>query len=63
MGYKGRLRAAGPIIVDQVRAARRVGFDEFEIPREIADRQPEALWKVKPKASYQRHVFMQGDGD
>ena len=32
MGYAGRLRAAGPLIPDQFRAARRVGYDEVELP-------------------------------
>ena len=32
MGYVGRLRAAGPLIPDQLRAARRVGYDEVELP-------------------------------
>lgn len=57
MGYSGRLRAAGPMIVDQVRAARRVGFDEIELPEGVADRQPEALWKAAPAASYRARVF------
>ena len=32
MGYTGRLRAKGPLIPDQFRAARRVGYDEVELP-------------------------------
>ena len=42
MGYAGRLRAAGPLVADQMRAARRVGFDEVELPDGVAERQPEA---------------------
>ena len=42
MGYAGRLRAAGPLVADQLRAARRVGFDEIELPEAMAERQPEA---------------------
>ncbi len=57
MGYRGRLRAAGPLIVDQARAARRVGFDEIELPDSVANRQPEALWKAAPAASYRTRVF------
>ena len=41
MGYTGRLRAAGPLIADQFRAARRVGFDEVELPDAVAGAQPE----------------------
>ena len=41
MGYAGRLRAAGPLIADQFRMARRVGFDEVELPDAVAARQPE----------------------
>ena len=37
MGYAGRLRAAGPLIADQFRVARRVGFDEVELPDAVAD--------------------------
>jgi uncharacterized protein (DUF934 family) len=44
MGYAGRLRAAGPVIADQYAMFRRTGFDEVEIPDEIAARQPEAQW-------------------
>jgi uncharacterized protein (DUF934 family) len=46
MGYAGRLRAAGPLIADQFAAARGVGFDEVEIPRAVAERQPEERWKA-----------------
>jgi uncharacterized protein (DUF934 family) len=40
MGYRGCLRAKGPLVADQYRAARRVGFDEVELPKEVALRQP-----------------------
>ena len=43
MGYAGRLRAAGPLIPDQFRAARRVGYDEVELPDGLATRQGEEL--------------------
>lgn len=56
MGYTGRLRAAGPLIPDQFRAARRVGFDEVELPDEVAARQSEAEWRLRPQGSYQDHV-------
>jgi uncharacterized protein (DUF934 family) len=44
MGYRGRLRAAGPLIADQYPLARRAGFDEVEIPDALAARQPSAQW-------------------
>ncbi|OYX41741.1 MAG: oxidoreductase [Rhodobacterales bacterium 32-67-9] len=43
-GYAGRLRATGPLIADQYAMARRSGFDEVEIPDDLAARQPEAQW-------------------
>ena len=57
MGYAGRLRAAGPLVADQLRAARRVGFDEVELPEAMAERQPEAMWRVRPQGSYQDRVM------
>ena len=47
LGFTGRLRAFGPVIADQYAMARRVGFDEVEIPDELAARQPEAQWKFR----------------
>jgi uncharacterized protein (DUF934 family) len=44
MGYRGRLRAAGPLIADQYPLARRAGFDEVEIPDALAARQPWPQW-------------------
>lgn len=55
MGFKGRLRAAGPLVADQFRAARRVGYDEIEIPQSVAVRQPEAGWDLVG-TSYQSRV-------
>ena len=46
-GYKGRLRARGHLIADQYAMARRVGFDEVEIPDALAARQPEASWLAR----------------
>lgn len=43
-GYAGRLRAKGPVISDQYAMARRSGFDEVEIPDELAARQPAGEW-------------------
>lgn len=54
-GYTGRLRAAGPLIADQYAMARRSGFDEVEIPDEIAARQPEAQWLAR--ADWRAHDY------
>jgi uncharacterized protein (DUF934 family) len=56
MGYAGRLRAAGPLIPDQFRAARRVGYDEVELPEALVERQGEAEWRLRTQGSYQERV-------
>jgi uncharacterized protein (DUF934 family) len=56
MGYSGRLRAAGPLVADQFRAARRVGFDEIELPEALAERQPAEQWRLRPRGSYQERL-------
>lgn len=56
MGYRGRLRAVGPLIADQSTAAWSVGFDEIEIPESVLARQPEAIWSHGGRASYQRKL-------
>ncbi len=43
-GFKGRLRAVGPLIPDQGPYAFACGFDEIELPEAIAARQTEAQW-------------------
>lgn len=40
----GRLRAAGPLIADQMRHAFGCGFDEIEMPDDLLARQPLAQW-------------------
>lgn len=57
LGYAGRLRAAGPLVADQMRAVRRVGFDEIELPDTVAGRQPEAQWTPGPQLSYQSRLL------
>lgn len=52
LGFAGRLRAAGPLVADQAPAAWAVGFDEIEIPEDLAARQPEGLWAAAPRPSY-----------
>ncbi|PZQ99965.1 MAG: oxidoreductase [Cereibacter sphaeroides] len=55
MGFTGRLRAAGPVIADQYAMFRRTGFDEVEIPDEIAERQPEDQWLFR--ADWRAHDY------
>ena len=45
-GFKGRLRAVGPLIPDQGPYAFACGFDEIELPETSAARQTEAQWKT-----------------
>ncbi len=44
-GYKGHLRAYGHIISDQYPLALRCGFDDIEIPDDLARRQGEDQWR------------------
>jgi uncharacterized protein (DUF934 family) len=55
LGYKGHLRAVGPVIVDQYPMARRTGFDDVEIPDDIAARMPEAQWTSR--ADWKAHDY------
>ncbi|MGQ0567208.1 MAG: DUF934 domain-containing protein [Gemmobacter sp.] len=55
MGYQGTLRALGPVIADQYAMIRRVGFDDAEIPDEIALRQPADQWQFR--ADWQAHHY------
>jgi len=54
-GYRGRLRAAGHVLADQYAMARRAGFDEVEIPAELAARQPEPQWLAR--ANWRAHDY------
>ena len=56
LGYTGRLRALGPVIADQYAMVRRTGFDEVEIPDDLAARQPQAQWQVR--ANWQDHDYL-----
>ncbi len=47
MGFAGRLRARGHVIADQYAMARRAGFDDVEISRDLATRQPEDQWLAR----------------
>ncbi len=54
-GFKGRLRAYGHVLADQYGMARRAGFDEVEIPDDLAARQPEDQWKFR--ANWRAHDY------
>lgn len=55
MGYGGRLRALGPVLADQYTMLRRVGFDEVEIPDDLAARQPAEQWQFR--ADWRAHDY------
>lgn len=52
LGFGGRVRAAGHVISDQYGLARRCGFDEVEIPADLARRQPEPFWDRAARPGY-----------
>jgi uncharacterized protein (DUF934 family) len=57
MGYRGTLRASGPLIADQFAYALACGFDEIELPDAMASRQPVEQWlamKDSVSQTYQR---------
>ncbi len=56
LGYRGRLRASGPLVSDQLRAALKVGFDEVAVAPSVAARQPASHWKVGAQESYQDRI-------
>lgn len=49
-GFAGTLRAVGPLIADQFAYALACGFDEVELPPEIAARQPVEIWLAAARA-------------
>lgn len=55
LGFTGTLRAHGPVIADQYPMARRTGFDQVEIPDDLAARQPEAQWTAR--ANWKAHDY------
>ena len=57
LSYKGRPRAAGPVIADQFTYLLECGFDEVEVPEHIAVRQPVEMWMAqlgRISSGYQR---------
>jgi uncharacterized protein (DUF934 family) len=62
-GYKGVIRAVGPLIADQFGYALACGFDEVELPEAVSQRQPTAQWLAAANvmhASYQRGYVAPG---
>lgn len=58
LGYTGVIRAEGHILVDQFRAALRVGIDEIAISDDQATRNPEPQWlAVTHDPGYQSRLF------
>ena len=56
-GFRGRLRASGPVIADQFAYLLACGFDEVLIPDAVALRQPPEQWARQLSAvtlAYQR---------
>lgn len=49
-GFTGILRAVGPLIADQFGYALACGFDEVDIPAELAARQPVEIWLAAAQA-------------
>ncbi len=43
-GFNGHLRASGYVLADQYPLVLRSGFNDVEIPDNLAARQPEAQW-------------------
>lgn len=57
-GYRGHLRARGHVLVDQLRAVLRCGFDSIEVTDDQLARNPEHQWRAVPHdASYQQRLF------
>ena len=54
-GFTGRLRARGHVLADQYAMARRAGFDEVEIPDDLAARQPQDQWLAR--ANWRDHDY------
>ncbi len=58
LGYSGTIRAEGHVLVDQFRAALRVGIDQIAISDEQAARNPEEQWLAVPHFDgYQARLF------
>ncbi|RMF41643.1 MAG: DUF934 domain-containing protein [Alphaproteobacteria bacterium] len=45
LGFRGRLRACGPVIADQFAYLLACGYDEVETPESLDRRQPQPQWE------------------
>ncbi|MFT6773370.1 MAG: hypothetical protein ACJA1L_001080 [Paracoccaceae bacterium] len=61
-GFAGVLRAVGPLIPDQVHFAERVGFDELQIPDEMARRTGPAHYAAARRAAVGRYQSGYAEG-
>lgn len=61
-GFTGRLRASGPLIVDQFAYALFCGFDEIALPASSAGRQPAEQWQRALNNVGARYQRSYGDG-
>lgn len=61
LGFRGRLRASGPLIADQFAYALACGFDEIDLPDAMASRQPVAQW-LAMRATVS-HTYQRGYGE
>jgi uncharacterized protein (DUF934 family) len=62
-GFRGRLRATGPVISDQFEYLLACGFDEVLLPDSVAERQPPEHWAATPgriSLGYQRGLAGRG---
>jgi uncharacterized protein (DUF934 family) len=61
LGFRGRLRAVGPLIADQFAYALACGFEEIEAPQGVLDRAPVQQWRAALSAI--SHGYQRGRGD
>ncbi len=60
LGFKGTLRASGPLIADQFAFALACGFDEIDLPDSVASRQPVEQWLAMNATI--SHTYQRGYG-
>jgi uncharacterized protein (DUF934 family) len=63
LGFRGRMRATGPVISDQFDYLLACGFDEVWLPDSVAERQPPEEWAAsrgRITLGYQRGLTGRG---